>query len=61
MRACVVQQSAFHNQVADVNACQRLNEEDLVDRLVKTSVNFSVSKLLEEKTCGSRVKNVCNS
>ena len=42
----------FHNQVVDVDTCQRLNEEDLVaaDRLVKTSVDFSVSKLLEEKT-----------
>ena len=42
----------LHNQVVDVDACQRLNEEDLVaaDRLVKTSVNFSVSKLLKEKT-----------
>ena len=42
----------FHNQVVDVDTCQRLNEEDLVaaDRLVKASVDFSVSKLLEEKT-----------
>ena len=42
----------LHNQVVDVDTCQRLNEKDLVaaDRLVKASVDFSVSKLLEEKT-----------
>ena len=42
----------FHNQVVDVDTSQRLNEEDLVaaDRLVKASIDFSVSKLLKEKT-----------